>query len=702
MLQNTIEELNELFLESVSKNDKEKAENYLSLGADLNAVSGKGNSALMNCVNRNYKKMFDWLLYKGINVNIQDITFAETALMLICKKGKTDYLESLLDDTSLNLDITNTLGVTALHYACMYKHVECAQLLIDAGASYDKKTQQKTTPILTASESTTLTIIQTLIHVGGNVNDTDFYGKSLLMNSVQKTLPSLKPHEKQENDQIVKLLLESGADYDYVAPGGITAIFIASMYQQLECVEALLQHNANPNVSHDYHGVYKITPLHWAMESKNYLMASLLLEKGADINAVNSVGNQPASFGYFHPNLRELTLNAGGDVNSILHHGEERIPSLTHIITSADNSMFDKMVDKGVCLSYADKDLQKYQPLKLSIQLGLQSFFNKILDKTKANINELWEMEDGEQISPLMLLVKNENASKLTAIIQQKKYLESLLSTKGSNSSNNNHHKIPEEKRAEIEAELSKFKNIEEEIKTNKLNMYSQLINAGAKVDFEDNNGKTALFYVNDNEFLDLLIKSGANIFHKDKEGNIPLASFIKDCKTTLIDHTLQYLIENNLHTKDEIKSLLLDMTYTAPEGYHVAKRFLAGVNHTYSDGSGSINYQDVDGNTPLIVAAATSQGSLASLLIDKGAEVNLSNILGETALMHAIQDNNPELVEYLIKRDADCTATTNDGKTVLEFANELGNKEIWAKVVHKLNPEMNEEQLSNVRKVKA
>ena len=58
-------------------------------------------------------------------------------------------------------------------------------------------------------------------------------------------------------------------------------------------------------------------------------------------------------------------------------------------------------------------------------------------------------------------------------------------------------------------------------------------------------------------------------------------------------------------------------------------------------------------GDTPLICAVGHNHGSMASLLLDRGADANIKNKYGETALMSAVSRNHESMVSLLLDRGA-------------------------------------------------
>jgi len=84
---------------------------------------------------------------------------------------------------------------------------------------------------------------------------------------------------------IMRFLVEEGADVNTATDRGITVLHHASEGRDLSLVKLLLSQNANVNAV-DKHGV---SPLHLAVYSGSDEIASLLLAEGADINSQTTV-----------------------------------------------------------------------------------------------------------------------------------------------------------------------------------------------------------------------------------------------------------------------------------------------------------------------------------------------------------------------------------------------------------------------------
>jgi len=147
-----------------------------------------------------------------------------------------------------------------------------------------------------------------------------------------------------------------------------------------------------------------------------------------------------------------------------------------------------------------------------------------------------------------------------------------------------------------------------------------QLISAGANVEKTDERGRTALFWALErfksaNDVVNVLLKEGASLGHKDIDGRTPLYAAVdrKDC---------------------EIISLLLQS-------------------------GAEINICDAKGETPLSNAvqdrsAAVTRDSakeMVSLLLDGGADITHQNSDGLSIRTIALRSGGADMVNYLRAR---------------------------------------------------
>jgi uncharacterized protein len=99
---------------------------------------------------------------------------------------------------------------------------------------------------------------------------------------------------------------------------GFTLLHLAAFFGHRELAELLLAEGANINaVSKNQTFARNVTPLHSALASRRTAVATLLIEKGADVNVRDAEGNTPLHSAAFHGDvpLVQLLLAKGAEVN---------------------------------------------------------------------------------------------------------------------------------------------------------------------------------------------------------------------------------------------------------------------------------------------------------------------------------------------------------------------------------------------------
>lgn len=154
--------------------------------------------------------------------------------------------------------------------------------------------------------------------------------------------------------------------------------------------------------------------------------------------------------------------------------------------------------------------------------------------------------------------------------------------------------------------------------------------------------GNTALHYAVDNNHFDVVVK----LLEAKANPNFPT----KQNRIT----PLMFACENG---NKDILSLLIE----------------AGA---------SLNCQNIDGNTALIIAAHANHPAITEQLIKSKAEVNIKNAEGNTALIFASSMGHNIIASQLIKADAFLDSQNLHGSTALMFASEMGHSVIASQLI--------------------
>ena len=106
--------------------------------------------------------------------------------------------------------------------------------------------------------------------------------------------------------EIVKFLLEKGANVNIIDNYGNTPLLWAIDKKHLEMVKLLIENGANLNVENNIGG----TPLHIAVDKEHVGIARLLIINGVDINKINKNGHNALRYlHYGDSEMKNLLTN---------------------------------------------------------------------------------------------------------------------------------------------------------------------------------------------------------------------------------------------------------------------------------------------------------------------------------------------------------------------------------------------------------
>ena len=269
--------------------------------------------------------------------------------------GRIEDVKKLLDDDTV--DVNGKCGYTdwtALHYACDAGHRDIVELLLDHGADIDATTNNNATPLMCACYATHASTTKLLLERGSKVNTTNRYGSTalhkacmgrgskrcvewLLAKGADTTIKNWEGKTPldvaQENKHpsapsIVDLLME--LDKRPERPimdskklkqqitstiGKQLGLCDAAMYGRIDDVKKYLNDvNVNWKCGDGW------TALHCACELANGDIAELLLDHGADTEAVTKYNHTPLMLAICHDHAAsntKLLLDRGSKVHAV-------------------------------------------------------------------------------------------------------------------------------------------------------------------------------------------------------------------------------------------------------------------------------------------------------------------------------------------------------------------------------------------------
>jgi len=315
----------------------------LAAGVDPDSPNPEGETALMLVVRTGRVDAAKLLIDAGADVNAKEHWAGQTALMWAGAQLQPEMVKLLVANGAA-IDARSTVrewtrkvsseprpkelpqgGLTPLMFAARTGCIECAELLLDAGADINLTDPYGVTPLVVATLNLQNDFAAYLVEKGADLNQWDLYGRTPLYVAIDmmEYPPSKAPPQPQGRTskppmtglELAEFLLERGANpnsqlkqwrppfvrlargQDNTLATGATPLLRAAHASDVAAVKLLLAHHALvdlPNAS-------GITPLMAAAgvgvsqntsrakkktEAASVEVARLLLEAGADVNRV--------------------------------------------------------------------------------------------------------------------------------------------------------------------------------------------------------------------------------------------------------------------------------------------------------------------------------------------------------------------------------------------------------------------------------
>lgn len=242
---------------------------------------------------------------------------------MAAQEGRDDMLTALIEHGA-DVDGIDKFECTALHYAACFNHVNAVQLLLVKGADIDVFDSKGWTALGLAVVDGHVAATLALLAAGADVS---------LQYSSDKT-PLTHVAAEDGNVEILRALIDHGADVDAVDDHQRTALHHAAKYNKANAIHALVEAGANI-AAHDTIGT---TPLHEACMFLNHEAVVSLLAHGVNVNAQNDFFETPLMLaaGYVvNVEGTQALREAGKVVDSLLRAGADETIVTSHGNTTA-------------------------------------------------------------------------------------------------------------------------------------------------------------------------------------------------------------------------------------------------------------------------------------------------------------------------------------------------------------------------------
>jgi ankyrin repeat protein len=272
--------------------DLESLEALTGAGADPNRANQFGSTPLLLAAKAPNSALVKVLLDKGADAS-RAAPDGDTPLMAASRAGRTATVELLLQHGANPNTAEKDGGQTALMMAAYENHLDTARLLLLKGANVNGRSADRLELVKDDRQS------RTKPRKSREAVDIDNDGHRESMRIPIGGLTPLLFAVREGHLEMVRLLVDAGANVNDALPDGMSALVVAILNIRYEVAKFLIDNGADVNDKR-----YRVRPLHFALdmraldwqalprpvgwepfspESENLVL--LLLQHGADVNA---------------------------------------------------------------------------------------------------------------------------------------------------------------------------------------------------------------------------------------------------------------------------------------------------------------------------------------------------------------------------------------------------------------------------------
>ena len=288
----------------------------LVAGADLHLTDSCGSTPLHESCRTRFINVVDSLIKAGANPDIPD-KYGETPLYLACSRYENLSMIKKLLELGADPDIPNKIGHTPLTIVIINGNLKAVKLLLEAGANPDTpivESQDIHVPIFFAADHGHHEILEMLLKYKANIN------------KVGDGMTALHAATYKSDVDMLELLLQHNADPNIIDINGLTPLYIATLIKCPTIVKMLLQAMANPNIPKVKHYDHVTPDYLLVQDDEKYLKDTEAFLKTINYPTfhADSAGYTPLHVACMHgdPELVQLliTYQADTTVKSPLGH----------------------------------------------------------------------------------------------------------------------------------------------------------------------------------------------------------------------------------------------------------------------------------------------------------------------------------------------------------------------------------------------
>lgn len=345
--------------------NKKMVEFLLARGADVN-VRGPGNQTILFSASRGktktYIDIFKLLLTKGVDINAVDANGKNVLAAHFDTIPNLDFVK-LVAARGVRLDIVDAQGDNLLHKCLSWARLvykpddmkpcfDTARFLIANGVNINARNNDRQTPLLGALVNRTYTGMRlslefvkaalTLPGIDVNLDGKGWVARAEMAEMV-KTSP-LNAVAYFSDYESVKKILEAGGDINFHDSQGKTVLMymVGDKRLPIEILNFLLDRpDVDINITNPTNG---LSLLHYAVGDRKINQLNKLIERGANVNATDQHGFTPVFHAAFHGDLVTLDalLKLPAVNKNLLYDGRANINGKTLLDLASIGTRFTK------------------------------------------------------------------------------------------------------------------------------------------------------------------------------------------------------------------------------------------------------------------------------------------------------------------------------------------------------------------------
>ncbi|RDD37644.1 Inversin [Trichoplax sp. H2] len=532
--------------------------------------------------------------------------------------GNKIMLQKLLQPGSEQLeklDKGDQFGRTPLVFSVLGDRVDCAEMLLKAGAKIDVADVDGRTALHWAAHQGNYRSLKLLINKGANIMAQDNEGRT----------PVFQATSHQNTKSLSFMIKKLGKpELNHQDCDQMTALHWCASYGKLDNTKILLKAGAS-TVIHDNEGK---TPLHWTANNSDSSVAKALIDFGADINDIDSEGRTTLHLAVADGNEAIVkALTSFGKCNVSLPDRMFRTP-LHWAAVLGHATISRNLLQRNADYTASDRNGAT------ALHYAAQSDFPETVS-TFVSFDHVKDIPDNDGRTALMWAASKGNTEVLKIMLLHDDSYVNLVDKTGGTA-----------------LHAAAFSGESECVRL--------LIKHSADVNYADNRSHTPIFRACETghlEAMNTLIDGGGKINLKDNEGRTLLHWAALGGHDEVCSTLLQYSLEVNQGDNNNRSPIHV----AAYNGHATCIKILL-------DNNADPNKRDVKGVSPLHWASSFGHIEAVKTLLDYNANPNFTEYGGEklTPLDYAIMDERLDTAQYLIEHGAltitsiqDLSATT-------------------------------------------